>query len=659
MDKRFFQEGSRLIRRREAETIWIEPWGPSSLRVRISVTADVHADLPGALLPQPTAAPAISIDPNEMHATIAHGDIRATISRDGHIRFTDRGGGTLLEETPIKVVHPRPRSFRSLGGDLFRIEQRFVPHAKERFFGLGQHRHGKLDQKGCVIDLVQRNCEVSIPLLVSNRRYALLWNLPGAGRVELGQSLTRWIADGARQIDYWVTTGADYREMMSHYADATGHAPPLPEFATGFWQSKLRYQTQQELLEVAREHKRRGLPLSVIVVDFFHWPAMGDWCFDAKAWPDPAAMVRELKDMGVELMVSVWPAVNPYSANYEPLRRQGFFLRTERGVPVVFRIADTYELRGVYVHYYDPTNPAARAFLWERMRENYCRHGIRVFWLDACEPEIEPVDLDNLRYHLGNGLEVGCLYPFAHQQGFYEGLTSQGESRIITLCRSAWGGSQRFGAAVWSGDIDSTFESLAAQIPAGINMGMSGIPWWTSDIGGFHGGDPASPDFRELLVRWFQFGVFCPLTRLHGHRLPHQGLTGGPNEVWSYGEEVYAILSEQLRLRERLRPYIQRLADEAHASGSPMMRGLFYEFPDDPAAYEVNDQFMCGADVLVAPVVQKAARERQVYLPRGAGVERWTCMWTGEPHAPGQMICAAAPVDRIPVYLRNGANVLC
>lgn len=657
MDQRFFQDGARLIRRREAETIWIEPWGPSSLRVRVSVTADVREGLPGALLPQPPARPNIVIDPEEKFASITHGAIGATISRDGHIRFTDQTGAVLLEETPIKVVHPRPRSFRSLGGDLFRIEQRFAPQAGERFFGLGQHRHGRLDQKGCVIDLVQRNCEVAIPLAISNRRYGFLWNMPGAGKVELGHTLTRWIADGARQIDYWVTTGDSYQAVMGHYADATGHAPLLPHFASGFWQCKLRYETQEQLLAVAREHRKRGLPLSVIVIDYFHWPAMGDWCFDPQAWPDPQGMVEELKSMGVELMVSVWPAVNPLSKNYEPLRRQGFLLRTERGVPVLFRISDTREPRGTYVHYYDPTNPAARAYVWQQIRENYGRYGIRVFWLDACEPEIEPIDLDNLRYHLGNGLEVGCLYPLAHAQGFYEGLTAQGEREIITLCRSAWAGSQRFGAAVWSGDIDSTFESLAAQIPAGINMGMSGIPWWTTDIGGFHGGDPQSPAFRELLVRWFEFGVFCPLTRLHGHRLPHQGLTGGPNEVWSYGEEVYRILVEQLQLRERLRPYLMRIMREAHESGSPPMRGLFYEFPDDPQAYEVADQFLCGPDVLVAPILEHGARQRRVYLPQGAQVQQWTCAWTGQTAAPGATVTAAAPLERIPVYLRDGANV--
>ncbi|MCC7145754.1 MAG: hypothetical protein IT443_04855 [Phycisphaeraceae bacterium] len=648
----FLLDGQALIWRSHGETLRVEPWGANALRVRATMNAEFASAYSALLDPaQSQAEVAIRAD----GATIRNGRIQAAVSLEGQIQWTNtRTGQMVLAEAPVKPMHARPRQFKAVGGDLFRGEARFVAHDDERMYGLGQHRHGRLNQKGCVIDLEQRNCEVTIPLLISSRGYALLWNLPGVGRVELGATQTRWVAQACRQMDYWVTVGDSYAELLSAYADATGHAPPLPEFAAGFWQCKLRYQTQEELLGVAREYKRRGLPLDVIVIDYFHWPVMGDWCFDERDFPDPAAMVRELKEMGVELMVSVWPSVNPQSKNYWRLERRGLLLRTERGARALFRTGDAPDLnQAVYVEYYDPTNPEARQFIWEKMRENYGRYGIRVYWLDACEPEIAPADHENLRYHAGNGLEVGCLYPLAHQQAFYEGLKADGENQIITLCRSAWAGSQRYGAAVWSGDIDSTFESLANQVRAGLNIGLSGIPWWTTDIGGFLNGDPRTEYFRELIVRWFQFGVFCPLFRLHGYRQPATFETGAPNEIWSFGDKAYEIIKEILFLRERLKPYVMAQMRVAHETGRPVMRPLFFDFPKDAGTAAVEDQFMFGPDILVAPVLAQGQTQRAVYLPAGA---KWTDPYSGQVYDGGQTITADAPLERVPVYLRDGAK---
>jgi len=261
-------------------------------------------------------------------------------------------------------------------------------------------------------------------------------------------------------------------------------------------------------------------------------------------------------------------------------------VRTERGVPATMDLIDTGQEGTIYGHFYDPTNPQARRFIWEQVKQGYYEHGIKVFWLDACEPEIKPRDFDNLRYHIGNGQAVTNLYPFYNAQAFYEGMRSEGETEIVNLCRSAWAGSQRFGAALWSGDIQSSFEALRAQLPAGLNAGLSGIPWWTTDIGGFFNGDIRSPYFRELIVRWFQYGLFCPLFRLHGYRLPYpetaDGIfAGGPNEVWSFGEEAYQIIKELLFLRERLKPYIMAQMKLAHEIGTPPMRPLFFDFSAD------------------------------------------------------------------------------
>jgi alpha-D-xyloside xylohydrolase len=432
----------------------------------------------------------------------------------------------------------------------------------------------------------------------------------------------------------------------------------LPEWAAGFWQSKLRYRTQDELLEVAREYHRRGLPLSVIVCDFFHWTQLGDWRFEPSEWPDPQAMVDELTTLGVRLMVSVWPSVSVLSSNYQAMLEAGHFIAAERGAPHHADWPDRHTTVSVPVSFYDATSPEARRYVWDQIRAHYYSYGVKVFWLDACEPQLKPGHVDNLRLAAGPGPEVINRYPADHARMVYEGMHALGETEVVSLTRSAWAGSQRWGAALWSGDIPATFESLAAQVRAGLNVALSGIPWWTTDIGGFHGGDALSPEYRELIVRWFQYGVWCPLFRLHGNRAPRMPFghewSGGPNEVWSYGEEVYELLSDILRLRERIKPYVLEQMALASKQGTPAMRPLWFDFPADGVAWSIEDEFVFGPAVLVAPVTQFGARSRRVYLPAGA---TWTDPWSEETTDGGAWVEATAPLERIPVYLRDGAQL--
>jgi alpha-D-xyloside xylohydrolase len=433
----------------------------------------------------------------------------------------------------------------------------------------------------------------------------------------------------------------------------------LPQWAAGFWQCKLRYRTQDELMAVAREYKRRGLPISAIVCDFFHWTHLGEWKFDPKEWPDPAAMVRELEELGIKLVVSVWPSVSPLSENHPVMEQRGYFIGTQYGPMAHADWPDKEVASTVQVAFYDATNPDAREFVWSKVKENYLDpYGITAFWLDACEPELKPGFQENLRYWTGPGLEVGNIYPAENARTFYEGLVATGEEEVVTLNRSAWAGSQRYGAALWSGDIGTDFPTLRRQIAAGLNTALSGIPWWNTDIGGFHGGDPDDPAYQEVMVRWFQFGALSPLMRLHGFRDPGMPLgpemTGGPNEVWSYGEEAGAVLEKYLRLRERLKPYVLRVMREAHEEGLPVMRPLFLEFPDDQATWSVDDSYLFGPDLLVAPVLTAGATARTAYLPAGAA---WTDAWTGETYEGGRSVTVDAPLDRIPLFLRDGARL--
>jgi alpha-D-xyloside xylohydrolase len=648
--------------RSEGEVIRIEPWGRDSLRVRAAL-GHIESDLPGALDQAPESGK-VSVTSGDDLVSIANGAITAVVenvTNDGGqyviIRYvrTDTGQ-ELTAEQPAHFWWPGARVFAAQGGGRYRLEQHFQAYDDERLMGLGQRTHGRLDQKGMTLDLIQRNAEVSIPFVLSSRGYGLLWNNPAVGHVELAVNRTRWVADAARQIDYWITAGTP-AAILSRYADATGHAPRLPEWATGFWQSKLRYRTQDELMAVAREYRRRGLPLAVIVVDFFHWTALGDWRFDATEWPDPKAMVEELAAMGTRVMVSVWPLVSPRSENYAVMEQQGLLVGAERGLGLFTEFPEKGLAANTPVSIYDPTNPAARAYVWSKVRENYLDKGIRIWWLDGCEPELRPTDPANLRFHIGTGDEVVNLFPLLYARGFYEGMLDAGEAEVVLLCRSAWAGSQRYGVAVWSGDIPATFDSLRRQVRAGLNIGLSGIPWWTTDIGGFHGGDPADHDYRELIVRWFQYGAFCPLFRLHGDRLPRIPLTtemtGGPNEVWSFGDEAYELICQVLALRERIRPYVNAQMQRAHEDGMPPMRPLFVDFPDDPESWSVDDEFMLGPDLLVAPILSAGLRARPVYLPPGL----WKNAWTGVECAGGTTISVDAPLDRIPVLLRSSAHV--
>ncbi len=654
----FRQQEHALVWESEHEIVRIEPWGQNSLRVRATIGSGLRDDLFSTLLP-PTDT-TVQIELGAEDATIRNGTLAAKISSEGFITFFNASNGTelLAEERPVRATRLPPRAFKAQG-ELFHLEVRFQAYDDERFYGLGQHQHGRLNQKGCTIDLIQRNTEVSIPFLLSSRGYGFLWHNPAIGRVELGYNQTRWVAQATPQLDYWITAGATPAEIMEQYADATGHAPEFPDWAVGFWQSKLRYQNQEELLSVAREYKRRGLPLSVIVIDYFHWTAQGDWRFDPQYWPDPATMVRELDELGVKLMVSIWPTVNPTSENFATMQQRGLLTRTERGIPVLMRFRDSHVDGPVFVYYYDSTNPEARQFVWQQVRDHYYHFGIKAWWLDACEPEMFPMDADNLRFHLGHGTAVANVYPLLHERAFYEGMRDVGETGILHLCRSAWAGSQRYGVALWSGDIYSTFEVLQAQVRAGLNVGLSGIPWWTTDIGGFYGGNPESPAFRELLIRWFQYSTFCPLFRLHGYRVLTRNVetttsSGEPNEVWSFGEEAYAIMEDFLFLRERLRPYILAQMQLAHEKGTPPMRPLFFDFPDDAECVTVDDQFLLGPDLLVAPVLTAQTSHRNVYLPAGA---TWTDAWSGQTLDGGQRIIAEAPLARIPLYLRADSQL--
>ena len=654
-------EGNRIIWETAGELVYIEPYGRDAIRFRSSKSLRIDEAL-NWTLEEPASPEGVIIEADDEKACMTNGKIQVTITGDGTVTYRNtRTGKVLLEEYWIDGrVHTAPlrraREYRVTSGNQFKISLYFKAEPGEHFYGMGQDANDCFDLKGSTVELLQKNGKCTIPYTYSSRGYGFIWNNPAIGRAEFVNNHTMWHVQCAKQIDYVIIAGDTPGEINEKFTAITGRAPMLPEWAAGFWQCKLRYETQEELLQVAREYKKRGLPISVIVIDYFHWTMQGEWKFDPEKWPDPKAMVSELESMGIKLMVSVWPTIDPRSENYAYMREHNYILRGERGVDVVFMFFGPQT-------YVDTTHPGAREFFWSRAKKNYYDYGIRTFWLDEAEPEMRPYDYDNVRMYLGNGEEVSNIYCVGFAKAFYDGLKAQGEE-VCNLVRCAWLGSQRYGVVLWSGDIASTFDSLRKQLKAGLNVAMCGIPWWTTDIGGFINGDPESEEFRELMIRWFEFGVFCPIFRLHGFRLPYpvrdilnpDGYcgSGGPNEVWSFGEEAYEIIRRYMYVREELKPYIMGQMKLASEDGTPVMRPLFYDFCGDKNVYDIGDEYMFGPDLLVAPVVELGARKRMVYLPEGC---RWKDAGTGMVYDGGTRIEADAPLDTIPLFLKEDARL--
>jgi alpha-D-xyloside xylohydrolase len=667
-------ENTRLICKQAWETLIVEAWGKNGLRVRATrrakVTGQDWALLPkDQLLDGGAPADSVRIHVDGEAARIACGDLECRISAEGWLSFWNGAGQLLFEEywrnrnridrfaLPLNIAARQLRPIPS--ADAFSLTMRFEAKEGEKFFGLGQYQDPYLDKKGSTLELAHRNCQSSVPFALSNRGYGFLWNNPAIGSVQLARNVTEWHAPSTLELDYWVTAAATPAKILEQYTAVTGRVPMMPEHGLGFTQCKMRYRTQDELLTMVREHKRRGLPLDLVVADFFHWTVQGDFKFDVVDWPDVDGMLRELKALGIELMVSIWPTIDVRSENRREMEEKGLLIGVDRGLAINMNwMGETT--------FYDATNPEARAFVWQKAKANYFDRGIRTFWLDEAEPEFGIYDFDNYRYHAGPVMQVGNIYPALHAKGFYDGLTQAGVENPLNLVRAAWAGSQRYAALVWSGDIYSNFRALREQLAAGLSMGIAGIPWWTTDIGGFIGGDPQSSEFRELVVRWFEWGCFCPVFRLHGDRVPYQppaepmrnGIqqfgSGAANEVWSFGDEAYEHLKRYLFLRERLRPYLRRLMHEASSLGAPPMRPLFFDFPQDARAWEIETEYMFGPDLLVAPVMEAGQRTRSLYLPAGAA---WTSAWTGSEYAGGQQIEVAAELGTIPLFLRDGARL--
>lgn len=638
---------NKIYMTRAGEAVCVSACGKNSIRFQAAPSGKL-IEQNWTLMPQEVPA---KVWEEEDKAVLETGTMRAELTHDGKLTYF-RDGKQILREQPEMTFNSGIRNYRNKGSHLWTVRISFEANENEHFYGLGHEPTDCFDLKGCTYDLRHLNAKCSMPYVYSTLGYGFLWNQPSTGRCELACNRTRWTSDSTRQVDY-VVIGGSPREVAGTLADLTGHAPMMPDWATGFWQCKLRYETQEQVLSVARRYKELGIPLSVIVIDYFHWTEQGDYRYDPKYWPDPRAMADELHKMGIRLMVSMWPTINEKSENYQTMLDNNMLIRTVSGSNRVF---DFYGPQAEI----DPTNPETRKYVWQRLKENYVDNGVDLLWFDEAEPEIHPEHFDNLILSLGNGDEVGLIYPYYYAQLVYDGMKEMGRDDIVTLSRCAYIGAQKFGTLVWSGDIPSTFESLRKQVKSGLNMAMCGIPWWTTDIGGFYGGDIESDEFRELIVRWFQYGVFCPVFRLHGSRNGHDRTrdiiepSGGDNELWSFGDRDYEILRDLVFLRERLRPYIHDQMAIASKDGVPVMRPLIFDWPEDETCTSIGDEFLFGDDILFAPIVNQGETSRRVYLPAG----EWVFARDGKEYAGGQWITCTAELNEFIAFVKKGASVL-
>lgn len=653
---KFWKENESLMWKHQYETVMITPWGKNALRIRATKYPSFTQHNWALEEPIPDTNSEVSVEiSGKESASITNGRLCITVDRAGIMTFY-RDGQKFLKEYHRDYDQPscpesrclkiRGREYRAIIGGDHALKIRFESNDGEKIYGMGQYQQPCLDLKGCTLELAQRNSQISIPFAVSSLGYGFLWNHPGVGNVVFGKNYTERETKAAKQMDYWITADDNPAKILENYTEVTGRTPMIDENLLGLWQCKLRYRTQEEVLGVARKYKELGIPLDVIVIDFFHWTRQGDWKFDKDYWPDPKAMCDELHAMGTKVVVSVWPTVDKKSENFEEMLERGLLIQTEHGSN------QTYEFQGDCLTI-DITNPEAQDYLWEKCKKNYYDYGIDLFWLDNAEPDYGVYDYENYRYQLGSALAVSNIYPKLYAKTFYE------QTKALSLVRCGWAGSQKYASLLWSGDVPSTFESLRDQISAGLNMGLAGIPWWTTDIGGFMTDDADDKDFKELLLRWFEFAVFSPILRMHGDRGPHDIpplsdidwgggslYTGHSNELWSYGSEMFDIMKKQLELRLSLKPYIKKLMHEASETGAPLLRTMFYEFPDDPHCWELEDQYMFGDQYLVAPILQLGQRGREVYLPAGD----WKNLSDNRIYEGRKTILCDAPLDQIPIF---------
>jgi alpha-D-xyloside xylohydrolase len=603
--------------------------------------------------------PVFRLTENKNEYIITTSRLKVIVSKATNaIIYTDPDGKEITSEcnNVNKTITPATIA----GIDTYNVSTQFNSPQNEALFGLGCHPTDTLsiNYKGRNQDLAIKYLTGAIPVLLSTKGYGLMWDNYSASNfygAEANNTKFKYVSESGRQVDYYFFYGPDFDQIINLYRTTTGKAPMFAKWAFGLFQSQDRYMSQDEILSVKDNYRKNHIPVDVIVQDWYYWDPfpIGVHVMNPARYPDPEKMVDELHKANIHGMISIWPVFGKKTKDFDALQKTGG-LTDITWDNIVTHTFDSY---------YDAHNPKARELYWGQARDSLVkRYGWDAWWVDQCEPDNGTL-LDERRksnFSIGRGIDYFNTYSLEHSEGIYQGWRRDiPGKRAFFLIRQSFAGEQRNAATLWSSDITCTFSAFKSQVPQGINACASGIPYWTSDIGGYHynwgAPDWSKPEFRELFTRWFQFGAFSPIFRIHGK---------GERAIFSnnWDDKTKAILLNFDKLRYRLLPYIYSLAGHVSTDNYTIMRSLAFDFRNDANVYNIPDQYMFGPAFLVNPVTEQLytaagadskEKARKVYLPKAT----WYDFWTGQTLAGGKTIIALAPIDILPLYIKAGSII--
>lgn len=653
----------------------IQFYSPSIVRILKSPEGKTFVKKSLSVIEAPRKA-VFTIDQEGDDLSMKSESLRVNLNlKDGKISYSTLAGEPLLSEKDSGVAFT---NFNDAGVKTYSVCQSFVLGKAEAIYGLGQQQQGKMVQRNDTLHMIQGNTDDYIPFFLSAKGYGLFWDNYSPTLFEDDSESTSFKSDVGDCIDYYFMYGGNADGVIARMRELTGQVPMLPLWTYGYWQSRERYKSQDEIVGVVKKYRELGVPLDGIIQDWqywgdnFHWNAME---FLNPDFPNPQKMIHDIHSMNAHIIISVWASFGPKTKQYEILDKEGMLLDFKTWPLSSMDVwpPDLSHPSGVRV--YDPYNPEARKIFWHYLNKGLFTLGIDGWWLDSSEPDhmnAKPSDFDDHTY-LGSFRKVRNAFPLMHVGGVYDGQRSvTSKKRVFILTRSMFAGQQRYGANTWSGDVVASWDALRNQISAGLNFSLCGIPYWNSDIGGFFLWNfPKKLDdanYRELYARWIEFGAFCPMMRSHG--------TDAPREIYQFGKKgdrVYDAIDKFINLRYKLLPYVYSTSWDVTANQSTMMRALMMDFSDDKRALDINDEYMFGKSLLVCPVTKpmyskisvqctdtsrvddfSTIKSEEVYLPEGTD---WIDFWTGEEYAGGQTMNKAAPIDVIPLYVKAGSII--
>ncbi len=597
---------------------------------------------------------AFQVIENKNNIIITTARLKLLISKATNaITYEDMSGNIITSED--NAENKTMQAATIAGINTYSVSSQFNSPANEALYGLGCHPEDSLsiNYKGRNQQLLIKYMTGAIPVLLSTKGYGLLWDNYAASNfygAEAGNTKYKYVSESGKQVDYYFFYGPDFDKIINLYRIATGKAPMFPKWAFGLFQSQDRYKTQAEILSVKDGYRDNHIPVDAVVQDWYWWSPLpiGSHVMNHERYPDPKAMIDELHKANMHAMISIWPVFGSGTNDFDALKSKGL-LTSITWDNFVTHTFDTY---------YDAHNPKARDLYWAQARDSVVkRYGWDAWWVDQCEPDNGSL-LDERRkavFSVGKGIDYFNTYSLEHAKGLYKGWRRDiPGKRAFFLIRQSFAGEQRSAATLWSSDVSCTFSSLRNQVPQGINACASGIPYWTSDIGGYMSHvvpdgipDWSRPSNRELFTRWFQFGTFSPIMRIHGK---------GERALFSknWDDSTKAILLKYDKLRYRLLPYIYSLAAKTTMDNYTIMRALAFDFRNDTNVYSIKNQYMFGPAFLVNPATEPGENMREVYLPKSTN---WYNFWTGESIKGGQTVNTAAPIDILPLYIKAGSVI--